>query len=238
MSDLGYLALDNSKRPVLYGMMEDCLNLRMLKPLDGTASQITGNTGTNSFQISDLAGTNVSLPSGLHTSLYFTTQDNAIWASPDGGFTWPNSEGPEGSLLQVRKDASSDSEVTVAYVRVTPDPLQNQRFSGANLVNPRNIRNMDTTGDPCPTGGWLSLFHLIIGLGLGQGHLTCQRFTFLAMTARICDGEKEQKCAFSLKAFLQFRTLFQPCHLCSLQRNQDPTRWKGNYRSIKTYKYV
>ena len=117
--DSGYLALDNSKRPVLYGS-----DGGLFKPANVEATRWngidTGNTGTNSFQISDLAGTNVSLPSGLHTSLYFTTQDNAIWASPDGGFTWPNSEGPEGCLLQVRKDASSDSEVTVAYVRVTP----------------------------------------------------------------------------------------------------------------------
>ena len=48
-------------------------------------------SGMNSLQMTDLAGTNLvtSRRQVLSTSLYFGTQDNFLWASPDGGRTWP-----------------------------------------------------------------------------------------------------------------------------------------------------
>jgi hypothetical protein len=154
--DSAYLALDRNKRPLLYGS-----DGGLFKPTNEEATNWrgidTGVTGTNSFQISDLAGTNVRLRSGVtySTSLYFTTQDNDIWASPDDGHTWPNHDSPEGCHLQVRQDASEGEDVQVSYVRITgrEDPIthmplveENRRFSGANLANPIPIPNTDING--------------------------------------------------------------------------------------------
>jgi hypothetical protein len=144
--DSGYLGLDNDKRPVLYGS-----DGGLFKPTNAAATTwtlaATGGSGLNSYQITDLAGTNVGpLPSGGYkTSLYFSTQDNGIWASPDGGTTWPNSDCAEGFHIEVRKDAASDSEVIVAYGKVGCGP-SGSMFSNANLLNQRAVPDVDTAG--------------------------------------------------------------------------------------------
>jgi photosystem II stability/assembly factor-like uncharacterized protein len=43
-----------------------------------------------------------------HTDLYFGTQDNGFWASPDGGQTWPASTGSEGFLFSLLHATASD----------------------------------------------------------------------------------------------------------------------------------
>lgn len=154
--DTGYLALDNNKRPLLYGS-----DGGLYRPTNEEGTKWrgidTGETGTNSFQISDLAGTNVRMRSGAYrTSLYFATQDNDIWASPNGGYSWPNHDSSEGCRIQVQQDANDGELVQVAYVRIVdcndPDPEvcreENRRFSGANLVNPGPgpVPNRDITG--------------------------------------------------------------------------------------------
>ena len=72
-----------------------------------------GRGGFNALQIYDVAGT--VRPS--HTDLYFGTQDNGFFASAGGGFTWPNTAGAEGGLMQVLPTAgdhpSPDEIVTL-----------------------------------------------------------------------------------------------------------------------------
>lgn len=144
--DSGYLALDNRGLPLLYGS-----DGGLFRPANTErtqwASATSGSRGFNSYQITDLAGTNVPIPrtGRYRTSLYFATQDNAIWASPDGGRTWPASDCAEGYHIEVRRDAATDAEVTVAYGKEGCAPSRNM-FSDANLANQRAVPNLATSG--------------------------------------------------------------------------------------------
>lgn len=78
----------------------------------GSFSIVGGNgNGFNALQIYDMA----LQAHPDHTDLYFGTQDNQLWASPDGGATWPGVVSAEGFFLDVAQlgDGShSDSLVT------------------------------------------------------------------------------------------------------------------------------
>ena len=86
---------------------------------DWVSAAVPGS-GMNSLQITDLAGTNIMRPDGavLSTSLYFGTQDNDLWASADGGKTWPQHDSAEGYDLEVRPDARPGEPITVGYVEI------------------------------------------------------------------------------------------------------------------------
>jgi hypothetical protein len=139
--DTGYLGLDNNKLPLLYGS-----DGGLFKPTNPQATKWTlaapGGSGMNSYQITDVAGTNVG---SVLSSLYFATQDNAIWASDDGGYDWPYEDCAEGYYIQVMQDAKLDSEVTVAYGKVGcgPSPFM---FSKANLQDKRKVPDIDIHG--------------------------------------------------------------------------------------------
>ena len=98
-------------------------------------------TGFNSYQISDVAGTNVRNP--RHTCLYFATQDNSIWGSGDGGVTWPNTNKVccEGCHLQVRNFAESDSTVRVASAKFDGGD-KNSIFTKAHLEHVTDVPNL------------------------------------------------------------------------------------------------
>jgi len=145
--DSGYLGLDENQLPLLYGS-----DGGLFRPTttDATAWERagTGATGLNSFLITDVAGTNVGTGAVTdHASLYFTTQDNGIWASPDGGATWPNSDCAEGFHMQVRHDAPGDGDVTVAYGKVGCGP-SGCMFSDADLLNQRAVPDVSASGAP------------------------------------------------------------------------------------------
>jgi hypothetical protein len=144
--DSGYLALDNNKLPLLYGS-----DGGLFRPLNPEATRwtraATGADGMNSYQITSLAGTNVGTPrEGFRTSLYFATQDNAIWASSNAGLTWPFSDCAEGFHIQVRHEALTDSEVTVAYGKIGCEP-SDKMFSDAHLANQRAVPDTGVSGE-------------------------------------------------------------------------------------------
>jgi len=66
------------------------------------------NDGYNALQIYEVSGQLDLLPSVLHTDLYIGTQDNQLWASYDGGLSWPITQGNEGYHIQVPRYADSD----------------------------------------------------------------------------------------------------------------------------------
>jgi photosystem II stability/assembly factor-like uncharacterized protein len=155
--DSGYLGLDNTKLPILYGS-----DGGLFKPTNPEATTWTraaiDDSGLNSYQITDLAGTNIGplrprfrigplrfWYRRYRASLYITTQDNAIWASADDGLTWPNSDCAEGFHVEVRKDAPSNAGVTVAYGKVGCGPSPSM-FSDANLENQRAVPDIDVSG--------------------------------------------------------------------------------------------
>ena len=125
--------------------MVGLLSLQIEKEQHGRRAALSGS-GLNSYLITDVAGTNV-VPGGGDSSLYFSTQDNQIWASFDDGSTWPNSDCAEGFFIQVRKDADISTDATVAYGKVGCGPSSSM-FSDANLVNQRAVPDVDTGGRP------------------------------------------------------------------------------------------
>ncbi|HEX5715929.1 MAG TPA: hypothetical protein VF179_07205, partial [Thermoanaerobaculia bacterium] len=73
---------------------------------DGGETFVVGGGGTggfNALQIYDVAGQ----IHPDHTDLFFGTQDNCLWASPDGGRNWINPRCPEGYALQMKRSTPS-----------------------------------------------------------------------------------------------------------------------------------
>ena len=76
----------------------------------------------NSYQITDIGGTNVRVDRKTQSAIYFSTQDNAVWASTDGGETWPRNDCCEGFHIEVAHTAETDEKVTVGYGKVGAGP--------------------------------------------------------------------------------------------------------------------
>ena len=66
----------------------------------------SGPTGLNALQIPEITGQVHQIPDRV-TDLYFVAMDNHMWASIDGGLTWPNEVCCEGLGLQVAHSGSS-----------------------------------------------------------------------------------------------------------------------------------
>jgi hypothetical protein len=104
-------------------------------------------SGMNSLQISDLAGTNFHWPDGrITTSLYITTQDNNLYTSPDGGFTWTVGNGGEGFGLESRVDANNGESAQMVFVDVGGG--NGDTFADANVTNKRPVPKLDQNGTP------------------------------------------------------------------------------------------
>jgi hypothetical protein len=159
MSDLG---VDGALSPVFLGSDGGIFKLRE-PPSAGAGDWVSAavpGSGMNSLQMTDLAGTNMRRNDGavLSTSLYFSTQDNYIWASADGGKTWPNSDGSEGYHLEVRSDARPGDPVTVGYVEIGGNWAD--QFADANLVNQRLVPDVDQNGQPLDSQQMKQAFYL------------------------------------------------------------------------------
>jgi hypothetical protein len=154
-ADLGDMGVDGNFQPAYIGS-----DGGIFKPHSTIAgrwiSAAAPGSGMNSFQIMDFAGTNMKEPRGIATHLYFATQDNKIWASPDGGNTWPNNDSQEGYGLEVRGDAVAGEPITVGY-RAIGAHSQELRFSDALLVNSRPVPDIDRNGQAL-TGWGLPFF--------------------------------------------------------------------------------
>lgn len=159
MSDLG---VDAGLQPSFLGSDGGLFKPR---PPSSTAagdwvSAAVPGSGMNSLQITDLAGTNMVRPDGqvLSTSLYFGTQDNNLWASADGGKTWPRSDAAEGYDLEVRPDARPGEPITVGYVEIGGD--WTEQFADANFLNQRVVPDVDQNGQPLDSQQMKQAFYL------------------------------------------------------------------------------
>ncbi len=146
--DTGDLGVDGSWKPTMLGcdggvFKPDTVNV--LGDITKWKSAATPGSRLNSYQITDLGGTNVFSDGRTATTLYFATQDNAIWASTDGGNTWPNSDCAEGFHVEVQKTAAPNDAVTVAYGKVGCGPSASM-FSDPGLVNQRAVPDVDASG--------------------------------------------------------------------------------------------
>jgi hypothetical protein len=144
-SDMGDMGVDGNLQPAYMGS-----DGGIFKPHPTTfgrwISAAVPGSGMNSLEITDLAGTNYPGANGRFTTqLYFSTQDNKIWASPDEGHTWPNSDSQEGYSLEVRSEASSAEKVMVAY-RAIGAHAHEARFSDDLLASSRDVPDVDQNG--------------------------------------------------------------------------------------------
>lgn len=143
-ADMGDLGLDSEFQPVLVGSDGGIFMPRPNAPHKWMSAAVPGS-GMNSLQITDLAGTNVAQANGsTKTALYFATQDNKIWSSPDGGQTWPRDDAQEGYRIETRPYAGIGEPVTVAYTRVGFG--YGMRFAGLALADQRDVSNRDENG--------------------------------------------------------------------------------------------
>lgn len=74
-----------------------------------------GSGGFNALQIYDVAGQ----IHPDHTDLFFGTQDNCLWASPDDGRSWSNPRCPEGYALQMKRSTPSHTNEIVTGMVAT-----------------------------------------------------------------------------------------------------------------------
>jgi photosystem II stability/assembly factor-like uncharacterized protein len=161
-SDMSDMGVNGALRPAFLGSDGGIFKPR---PPSSTAqgewvSAAVPGSGMNSLQITDLAGTNMRRPNGtvLSTSLYFSTQDNYIWASADGGKTWPQADSSEGYDLEVRPDARPGEPITVGYVEIGSDWAE--QFADANLLNQRLVPDVDQNGQPLDSSQMKQAFYL------------------------------------------------------------------------------
>jgi hypothetical protein len=143
--DTGYLGLDGNSRPALYGC--DGGVFRPTNPQATMWERAAFAAGhMNSYQIADLTATTTFVSSTSRdrtTALYFATQDNALWASTDGGITWPNNDCAEGYYMRAAASSPLPADVTVGYATVG---CSGNRLSDVALTNQRNVPNLDTSG--------------------------------------------------------------------------------------------
>jgi photosystem II stability/assembly factor-like uncharacterized protein len=99
----------------------------------------SGPYGYNALQITEVIGQ--FQESGSNVDLYFATQDNSIWASPDTGTTWPASHGSEGFFLNIPRAYYPDDVTKLTGVDVgCAGPCENF-ISDRLLANAQNFPN-------------------------------------------------------------------------------------------------
>ncbi len=77
-----------------------------------------GAAGYDALQITDMTGQ--LHQNGLSTDLYFATQDNSIWGSPDEGASWPASFDSEGFYLNIPRDFYPPSQTHLTGMYCMP----------------------------------------------------------------------------------------------------------------------
>lgn len=164
--DTGYMGISAAKLPVLYGSDGGVFKPASFDFLTWRRAANPGS-GMNSYQISDLAGTDYA---DRTRSVYFTTQDNGIWSSPDNATTWTGAAWAEGTALKVPARSNAPEGAQMAYATAGYGyPI---RFSQGNLQDQRDVPNLSSAGDTIDGLSWAHR--------LGEG--LWLRFRFVAAT--------------------------------------------------------
>lgn len=149
-ADMGDLGLDGDLQPALMGSDGGIFKPRPMEKwwaIGGKSKWMSAavpGSGLNSLQISDLHGTNFRQADGrFTTSLYFTTQDNRLYTSDNGGATWTVGDGSEGFGLEGRSDAVAGESAQLAFIGTN---TIGDQFADANMTNKRIIPRVDQNG--------------------------------------------------------------------------------------------
>lgn len=142
---------------------------------DGLNWHFTGGgaNGYDALQITEVTGQQHSGDS--NDDLYFGTQDNAVWASPDFGATWPAAASGEGFFLNVWRDALPPADTTFTYVGCGPcgNVMSGPVLSGVtgwpdppnNAGNPRLLSPGNYVQNTALSGLTASIFDLTTNTG-------------------------------------------------------------------------
>lgn len=158
--DTGDLGLDGACQPRMMGTDGGVFEPATFDSIGNVATWSRAakpGSGMNSYQITDLGGTNVRDGRTTRTTLYFATQDNAVWASPDGGQTWPRNDCCEGFHIEAPPTAGANDTVTVGYGKVGAGPSPTM-FADAGFANQRAVPDVDQTNQTLT--GWSPAFYL------------------------------------------------------------------------------
>ncbi len=155
-ADMGDLGVDGDLKPAFMGSdggvfkPRDVANWWNIGGKSKWMSAAPPGSGLNSLQISDLHGINFRRGYGkFSTSLYFTTQDNALYMSKDGGATWRVGDGSEGFGLEGRSDATGDEGAQLAFIGTN---TVGDQFADAHMADKRIIPRKDQQGNALE--GW------------------------------------------------------------------------------------
>jgi len=132
-----------------------------------------GPAGYNALQITEVTGQ--FHEDGKSADLYFATQDNSIWASPDLGSTWPRNTCCEGFYLNIMRNYYPNDQTDFSGVRCgacrnfVTKPLINgvSDFNNApkDIGNPRLLRPKNYIQNTFPFDSVGSLFSVTTDLG-------------------------------------------------------------------------
>jgi len=149
-SDMGDLGVDGDLKPAFMGSDGGIFKPRDIPhwwDIGGKSKWMSAappGSGLNSLQISDLHGINFRRSYGkFSTSLYFTTQDNQLYMSEDGGAAWRVGDGSEGFGLEGRSDATEDEGAQLAFIGTN---TVGDQFADAHMANKRIIPRVDQNG--------------------------------------------------------------------------------------------
>ncbi|HKB34428.1 MAG TPA: sialidase family protein [Candidatus Dormibacteraeota bacterium] len=95
------------------------------------------NGNYNALQVYEVNG-QVHTDPGTNTDLYFSTQDNDVWGSPDNGVTWPNAICCEGFFLETPHSAANNGNQTITWVGCSGcgNEIGQATFSGCSYNSP------------------------------------------------------------------------------------------------------
>ena len=158
--DTGDLGLDSAFQPRMMGTDGGVFTPLEYDSIGNVAtwqSAAKPGSGMNSYQITDIGGTNVRVDRKTQSAVYFATQDNAVWASTDGGETWPRNDCCEGFHIEVAHTAEKNEKVTVGYGKVGAGPSPTM-FADAGFQNLRAVPDVDESGNTLQ--GWSPAFYL------------------------------------------------------------------------------
>jgi hypothetical protein len=160
--DPGDLAFDNDNKTPLLLASDGGLHLTRDKGANWTLAG-AGKYGYNALQITEVTGQLQT--GGAKPHLYFATQDNWIWASPDGGASWTANKCCEGFFLNIPRDYYPPADTKLTGVScfdctdfISGPLLANQgAFPDApnHIFNPRLLKPgfyIQNTADPANPG--------------------------------------------------------------------------------------
>ena len=158
--DTGDLGLDSNFQPRMLGTDGGVfapLEFDSIGNVSTWQSAAKPGSGMNSYQITDIGGTNVRVDRKTQSAVYISTQDNGVWASTDGGETWPRNDCCEGFHIEVAHTAEPNEKVTVGYGKVGAGPSPTM-FADSGFQNQRAVPNIDESGETL--AGWSPVFYL------------------------------------------------------------------------------